>query len=122
MASHGHKIFWSVDPELIQDDQDGGCSALILEDLWTSVTLICLLVGRACPAINLYWILQETAEEYAEKCDDLERKLLKRDKELEDYTSVQNNYKLTKTVCYELEDQIKELMKVIEKLESTQEK
>ena len=86
------------------------------------MTLICLLVGRACPAINLHWILQETAEEYAEKCDDLERKLLKRDKELEDYTSVQNNYKLTKTVCYELEDQIKELMKVIEKLESTQEK
>ena len=41
---------------------------------------------------------------------------------MEDYASVQNNYKLTKTVCYELEDQIKELMKVIEKLESTQEK
>ena len=45
----------------------------------------------------------------------MERKLLKRDKELEDYASVQNNYKLTKTVCYELEDQIKELMKVIQR-------
>ena len=52
----------------------------------------------------------------------MERKLLKRDKELEDYASVQNNYKLTKTVCYELEDQRDQLMEVVEKLESTQEK
>ena len=52
----------------------------------------------------------------------MERKLLKRDKELEDYASVQNNYELTKTVCYELEDQRDQLMEVVEKLESTQEK
>ena len=63
---------------------------------------------------------QESAEEYAEKCYDLEAQLVKKDKELEDVASLKKNYQLTKTVCYELEDQIKEYERCIEKMEATQ--
>ena len=65
---------------------------------------------------------QESAEEYAEKCYDLEAQLVKKDKELEDVASLRKNYELTRTVCYELEDQIKEYERCIEKMESSQEK
>merc|ERR1712150_80771 len=64
----------------------------------------------------------ETAEEYAEKCDDLERALVKKDKELEGLKSVEKHFKLTKSVCDELEDQLKEYERIVEKLESSKEK
>ena len=65
---------------------------------------------------------QETAEEYAEKCYDLEAQLVKKEKELKDLEGAKKNLQLTKTVCYELEDQIKEYERIIEKLESSQER
>lgn len=57
-----------------------------------------------------------------EKVADLRQKLSRAEKEADELTGIKRKYEMTKQVCLELEDQIKEYESVIDKLEKTHER
>jgi len=64
----------------------------------------------------------EKQQEFEARCENLQIKLSEMIKEVERNEGFEKRYNTTKNVCYELEDQIKEYERIIEKLETSQEK
>ena len=64
----------------------------------------------------------EKQQEFEARCENLQIKVGELTKEIENNDGFEKRYNMTKNVCYELEDQIKEYERIIEKLETSQEK
>ena len=64
----------------------------------------------------------EKQQEFEARCENLQIKIAELTNEIEKNDGFEKRYNMTKNVCYELEDQIKEYERIIEKLETSQEK
>jgi len=64
----------------------------------------------------------EKQQEFEARCENLQIKITELTNEIEKNEGFEKRYNMTKNVCYELEDQIKEYERIIEKLETSQEK
>ena len=64
----------------------------------------------------------EKQQEFEARCENLQLKLSDMTKEVERNDGLEKRYNTTKVICLELEDQIKEYERLIEKLESSQER